>query len=481
VAGVYTLRISASDSVFTSYAEVSVQAGQPFSQPDPALALWLELDESAGTTGMDSSGSNYNATLSGGTAWLPSGGMRSGALDFDGLSGQAIVSDADALDNTSAFTLAYWFRADSYPADSAGLVCKRDAISSQNAYTTYLKAADKHIYVDIDGADNRFASAALINTGVWYHVALVYDGSLAAAQRVNLWINGVLDVTATETSASIPNYTSSVRLGNTHPGAVNWFDGRIDDVRWYRRALAPGEIATLAYTNLPPNVATGPAPAATNGITASLTGSVTDDGAGGPLTLNWSQVSGPGTASFFNSNNAVTTVTFNRSGSYTLRLCATDTRIEVCSELNINVAPNTKTFEDWIALSFPGETNNNVVGIMGDPDSDEVKNLMEFALGMQPSLPDATHFGQGQPGLPLSAIVTNSGTNYLALRVRRPIGLLGILYAAELSSDFTNWTAGIQAGSPIANGDGSELVTFRDVQPLAQFGLRLMRLRVTKL
>src|SRR5262249_42318648 len=177
-----------------------------------------------------------------------------GALKFDGTNGLVTVPDAPTLDNTSAFTLAYWFRADAYPADSAGLVCKRINISTDNAYTTYLKAADQHIYVDIDTSNNRFASAALIQTGVWYHVALVFDGSLPTSQRAQLWINGVLDTTAAETSAAIPDYASNVLIANTHPGAANWFTGLIDDVRFYRRALNSAEIQAMASQNLAPSI-----------------------------------------------------------------------------------------------------------------------------------------------------------------------------------------------------------------------------------
>src|SRR6185295_4675865 len=104
---------------------------------------------------------------------------------------------------------------------------------------------------------------ATINTGQWYHVAVTFDGSLASTERAKLWINGTLDITATETSATIPNYNSTVRIANTHPGAANWFNGRIDDVRFYRRALTATEIAALASTNTAPSVNVGAAPSAT--------------------------------------------------------------------------------------------------------------------------------------------------------------------------------------------------------------------------
>jgi hypothetical protein len=54
------------------------------------------------------------------------GAMRAGALKFDSTKGLVTVLDSPTLANTSAFTLAWWwFRADVYSRDSAGLVCKR--------------------------------------------------------------------------------------------------------------------------------------------------------------------------------------------------------------------------------------------------------------------------------------------------------------------------------------------------------------------
>jgi hypothetical protein len=194
--------------------------------------------------------------------------------------------------------------------------------------------------VDIDGSGDRFASAAVISTGVWYHVALVFDGTQPQAQRVKLWINGSLDVTAGETSATIPNYGSTLRVGNTATGAANWFSGLMDDVRFFRRALTAAEVGVLAATNAAPGVSCGPAPPATNAIPAALNGSASDDGRGGPLTLAWSQSAGPGSASFVNPNAASTSVTFNQPGLYRLRLAASDTQAQVFDELSVTVAPN---------------------------------------------------------------------------------------------------------------------------------------------
>jgi hypothetical protein len=479
LAGLYVVRCSADDTVLTNSLDVTVSAGPiPTDGADSSRVLWLRLDESSGTTASDSSGAGNNGTVSGGATWQPTGGIRNGAMKFDGLSGLITVPDSSQLDNTSVFTLAYWFKADAYPGDSAGLVCKRDGISSNNAYTTYLKAADKHIYVDIDTSNNRFASTALIQTGLWYHVALVFDGSLPSAQRSKLWINGALDITATETSAVIPDYASSMMIGNTHPGAVNWFTGSIDDVRFYRRALSQAEILSLSTMNFGPSVTAGPASPATNRVTSNVGGSVMDDGKGGALTTRWSKVSGPGNVSFGNSNAIATTASFDRSGNYVLRLSGSDAQLETSQDLNVFVNPNTNVFEDWIAGYFPGITDPNIIGMTADPDVDHAANLLEFALGMNPTNTELPPFAPHQPGPPTAGIQTINGTNYLVLVVQRPIGRLGIAYVGEVSPDLVTWSPGVTVGSPANNGDGSETVVFRDLVPAAEAPLRFMRLRV---
>jgi len=75
-----------------------------------------------------------------------------------------------------------------------------------------------------------------------------------------------------------------------------------------------------------------------NGI--NLQGSVKDDGvplSPGTPTVTWSKVSGPGTVTFGNEHAAATTVSFNASGIYVLRLSAGDGQLVSEDELSITV------------------------------------------------------------------------------------------------------------------------------------------------
>jgi hypothetical protein len=96
-----------------------------------------------------------------------------------------------------------------------------------------------------------------------------------------------------------------------------------------------------APSNRAPVVSAGPDLAITLPATASLAGSVSDDGlpAGGSLAATWSAVSGPGTVSFTDANATSTTASFSTAGDYVLRLTATDGELSASDTVSVTVAP----------------------------------------------------------------------------------------------------------------------------------------------
>ncbi len=76
--------------------------------------------------------------------------------------------------------------------------------------------------------------------------------------------------------------------------------------------------------------------------TASLVGAASDDGLPEPpatVTVAWSQVSGPGTATFGNANSLSTSASFTTVGVYVLRLTASDTHLSATDDIQITVNP----------------------------------------------------------------------------------------------------------------------------------------------
>ena len=93
---------------------------------------------------------------------------------------------------------------------------------------------------------------ATITTGTWYHVAIV-----RTANALQMYINGVLVQSSSAAGLSSTYSSPSVgRLGTQSSGLVNFFNGKIDDVRLFRGGLNGLEISSLynATFNCPPIV-----------------------------------------------------------------------------------------------------------------------------------------------------------------------------------------------------------------------------------
>lgn len=157
-----------------------------------------------------------------------------------------------------------------------------------------------------------------------------------------LYINGMLD-TPTRAAGAISGCQKAVfGLGAKDAAGTGW-NGSLDEVRIYNRALTAGEVGALYQCG--GNV--GPAGSAgtdrTGGISApiGLGGTASDDGQPTAMSLAWSKVSGPGAAVFANASAAATSVTCDAAGTYVLRLLAEDGAIATCDLVTVTVSAGT--------------------------------------------------------------------------------------------------------------------------------------------
>jgi len=131
--------------------------------------------------------------------------------------------------------------------------------------------------------------------------------------------------------------------------------------------------------NAAPAVTAGDDQHATFPNDVRLNGVVTDDGLPNPpsaVTLSWSKVSGPGTATFANSAAAVTTVGFSQAGTYLLRLTANDggrttsddVAITITAPSSTNQAPSVNAGVDQSVLLGTSVALNGMVSDDGLPN-----------------------------------------------------------------------------------------------------------------
>ena len=95
-----------------------------------------------------------------------------------------------------------------------------------------------------EGGGNIIDTADAPLTTNWQHVSFVYDGSLAAASRVAIYVDGVKSATATTLGTIPTSLTSSsadLEIGRWE-GMGDHFAGNIASVGFYTRALTAAEV-----------------------------------------------------------------------------------------------------------------------------------------------------------------------------------------------------------------------------------------------
>ncbi len=139
--------------------------------------------------------------------------------------------------------------------------------------------------------------------------------------------------TATFTAPTALTTSVSFSAAGTYVLRLSVYDGALtgsDDVT----------ITVEPPANVAPIVNVGPGRFVTLPATVTLTATVTDDGKVlATPTLEWTQVSGPGIATFTPANALTTTVSFSVAGTYVLRLTANDGALVGTSDLSVIVSP----------------------------------------------------------------------------------------------------------------------------------------------
>ncbi len=86
------------------------------------------------------------------------------------------------------------------------------------------------------------SGAGELEPGVWYHVAATYDGA-----RMRIYKDGVEVASTSKTGSVADGPGVSVAAGNQPAGAGSRaYDGLIDDLGIYNRALTQIELTALA-------------------------------------------------------------------------------------------------------------------------------------------------------------------------------------------------------------------------------------------
>jgi len=205
------------------------------------LRLWIPFYEESGTAAHDVSKYGNNGTMYSGTTptnLFNSGGKIGYGASFDGVDDYVEVPYSASLDNFDALTVECWIKPSVW-ADGVFRIFIDKGWASVGGFVLYFHStvAGLLYFATRDSVSTKNTYYTCPSLNQWYHVA----GVFSKGQPNKVYVNGVKGTDSPATADETLTLNSAVKIGKS----ANDFQGIVDEVRIYNRALTAQEIRAL--------------------------------------------------------------------------------------------------------------------------------------------------------------------------------------------------------------------------------------------
>lgn len=206
------------------------------------LVAYYPLDEGQGATVRDCSGHGHDGQVLrlASTTWVA--GRRGGAVRVLSPDGCVDFGAGSAFRFAGAFTAMAWIKVGTFPATGTAAILGRSFDLNVDGWRL-----DTTIVTEIGGVVATDGGSALYvgrenqPTGEWLHLAVVFVPNT----KLEMYVDGAYAGRTTWSGSLIESASTPFRIGCRADNG-GFFDGTVDEVRVYDRALTPTEIALLS-------------------------------------------------------------------------------------------------------------------------------------------------------------------------------------------------------------------------------------------
>jgi hypothetical protein len=224
------------DSAYTAIAEASTKSSG--AAPLPGMVAWWPGENSA-----DDIIGNHNGTTPYGIGYAP--GESGQAFDFDGSNRRVFVPDSQDFVPTNGFTVEGWFKA--RQATDGVIAMRGDDRGGMDSWIVQMLNTGDLAFQIYNEQNNYTLIYTPVQTGQWRHFAATFDST---SGNMKIYTNGVVAVQTSTPLRPIgaypPSWNPGIGIGNVS-GTINHasFDGLIDDLALYSRALSQAEVQSI--------------------------------------------------------------------------------------------------------------------------------------------------------------------------------------------------------------------------------------------
>jgi len=221
----------------TSLVLVLGVVGTAVAQVDPSLVGWWKFDEGVGAVAADSSGNKNNGSLHGPVEWTDAGKL-GGAIKFTGPYNYVLVPNNATLNPTRALSITAWINP-SWTGNNR--ILQKSSGGGDNQYRLLKEWGDNMVFHLPGLTPDRLEFPGCPPLGEWTHLCATYDGS-----SMKVYYNGTVRGQQAS-SGQMGVSDGALCIGTKHitAPAGDEFNGMLDDVRIYNKALSVSEIIAL--------------------------------------------------------------------------------------------------------------------------------------------------------------------------------------------------------------------------------------------
>ena len=203
------------------------------------MFVHYEFEENGGGTAVDSTANNNDGSWTNAPSWSSDSAVGTYSMDFASDIGgsQTFVSVPDdaSIDIDGDFAFSFWYNSSTAPSSSENILSQYSIGDGFFIYHT----SSGNLQFLVDGSStisNVGATGGFITDGAWHHVVAQRSGN-----DFELYVDGALAGSGTTAVGTVTS-TEPLRIGG---GPSDDYEGLLDDVRGYSRALDSADITAL--------------------------------------------------------------------------------------------------------------------------------------------------------------------------------------------------------------------------------------------